>query len=80
MGTSKGFEWSHSDTYEDVLHDAQQIFKIEANAGLGNFMQRKPKKVSDAEYEKLLKVAIMSKYSMKELKSIIRKLFRENII
>lgn len=55
VGTSKGFEWSHSDTYEDVLHDAQQIFKIEANAGLGNFMQRKPKKVSDAEYEKLLK-------------------------
>lgn len=28
VGTSKGFEWSHSDTYEDVLHDAQQIFKI----------------------------------------------------
>ena len=55
MSTSKGFEWSHSDSYEDVLHDAQQIFKKEATAGLGNFMQRKPKKVTDTEYEKLLK-------------------------
>lgn len=27
VGTSKGFEWSHSDTYEDVLHDAQQILR-----------------------------------------------------
>lgn len=53
--TSKGFEWSHSDSFEDVLHDAQQIFKKEATAGLGNFMQRKPKKVSDAKYEELLK-------------------------
>ncbi len=51
----KSFEWSHSDSFDDVLHDAQQIFKIEASAGLGNFMQRKPQKVSDAEYEKLLK-------------------------
>lgn len=55
MSTSKGFEWSHSDSYEDVLHDAQQILKKEATAGLGNFMQRKPKKVTDTEYEKLLK-------------------------
>ena len=43
MGTSKDFEWSHSDSYEDVLHDAQQIFKKEAALGLGNFMQRKPR-------------------------------------
>ena len=53
--TTKEFEWSHSDSYEDVLHDAQQIFKKEATDGLGNFMQRKPQKVSDVEYEKLLK-------------------------
>ena len=32
MRTSKGFEWSHSDYYEDVLHDAQQIFKKEEKA------------------------------------------------
>lgn len=55
MGTSKGFEWSHSDSFEDVLHDAQQIFKKEAAVGLGNFMQRKPKRVTDTEYERLLK-------------------------
>lgn len=55
MGTSKDFEWSHSDSYEDVLHDAQQIFKKEAALGLGNFMQRKPRKVTDTEYDRLLK-------------------------
>lgn len=55
MGTSKGFEWSHSDSYEDVLHDAQQILKKEAALGLGNFMQRKPRKVTDTEYDRLLK-------------------------
>lgn len=55
MGTSKGFEWSHSDSFEDVLHDAQQIFKKDAAVGLGNFMQRKPKRVTDTEYERLLK-------------------------
>ena len=55
MSTGKSFEWSHSESFEDILHDAQQIFKKEATDGLGNFMQRKPKKVSDAEYERLLK-------------------------
>lgn len=54
MSKSKSFEWSHSDSFKDVLQDSQQIFKKEATAGLGNFMQRKPKKVSDAEYKKLL--------------------------
>ncbi len=34
LSNSKGFEWSGSDSSEDVLHDAQQIFKKEATAGL----------------------------------------------
>lgn len=52
--SNKKFAWSGTSTYEDVLYDAQRIFKKEATEGLGNFMQRKPQKVSDAEYEKLL--------------------------
>lgn len=51
----KNFEWSQRDSYEDVLHDAQYIFKKEATEGLGDFMRRKPKKISDTEYAKLLK-------------------------
>lgn len=57
-GTRKNislFNWSGGDSYEDVLHDAQEIFKKEATVGLGDFMKRKPQNVSDKKYEELLK-------------------------
>lgn len=49
------YNWSKGDSYEEVLHDAQEIFKKEATAGLGDFMKRKPQSVSDTKYEELLK-------------------------
>lgn len=56
-GTMKtsSYNWSKGDSYEEVLHDAQEIFKKEATAGLGDFMKRKPQNVSDKKYEELLK-------------------------
>ena len=40
--TSKSFQWSGIEDFENVLHDSQEIFKIEAKNGLGsNFMQKK---------------------------------------
>ena len=54
--TSKSFQWSGIEDFENVLHDSQEIFKIEAKNGLGsNFMQKKPQIVSDDKYEQLLK-------------------------
>ena len=54
-GNTSLFNWSGGDSYEEVLHDAQKIFKKEATAGLGDFMKRKPQSVSDTKYEELLK-------------------------
>ena len=49
------YKWSGGDSYEEVLHDAQNIFKKEATAGLGDFLKRKPQYVSDKRYNDLLK-------------------------
>lgn len=49
------YKWSQSYEYNDILNDATNIFIKEAKKGLGsNFMQRKPYKVSETEYDKLL--------------------------
>lgn len=53
--TTSSYKWSGGDSFEDVLHDAQQIFKKEATAGLGDFQKRKPRYVSSEEYNDLLK-------------------------
>lgn len=53
---SAPFQWSGVYDFENVLHDSQEIFKIEARSGLGaKFMQRKPQVVSDDKYNQLLK-------------------------
>ena len=53
--TSKSFQWSGIDDFEHVLHDSQEIFKIEARSGLGEkFMQRKPQVVTNEKYQQLL--------------------------
>lgn len=44
-----------SGKYEDILQDAKNIFEKEASDNLGDYKSRKPKKVSDEEYNRLLK-------------------------
>lgn len=44
-----------SGEYDDLLKDAKKIFEKEASDNLGDYKSRKPKKVSDEEYDRLLK-------------------------
>lgn len=44
-----------SGEYEDILEDAKKIFEKEASTHLGDYKSRKPKKVSDEEYNRLLR-------------------------
>ena len=44
-----------SGEYDDLLQDAKKIFEKEASDNLGDYKSRKPKKVSDEEYDRLLK-------------------------
>lgn len=41
--------------FDDILRCAKQIFDKEASSHLGDYKSRKPKKVSDEEYNRLLK-------------------------
>ena len=47
--------WQGTDNEDDLYNAGLSIFKSEARAGLGNFVNRRPQYVSDLEYDRLLK-------------------------